>query len=71
MAVVKVIEIIAQSEKGWEEAAQAGLAEAAKTIDDIRSMWVKEMEAVVENNRIVQYRLNAKISFVVSDKKRG
>jgi flavin-binding protein dodecin len=43
--------------------------EAAKTIQGIQSVWVKDMQAVVENNRIVQYRLNAKISFVVNEER--
>jgi flavin-binding protein dodecin len=69
MAVVKVIELIAQSEKSWEDAARAGLQEAAKTIHGIQSMWIKDMQAVVKEDKIVQYRLNAKLSFVVNDKR--
>jgi dodecin len=69
MSVVKVVEIIAQSPKSWEDAAQEGVKEAAKTIQGIQSVWVKDMQAVVENNRIVQYRLNAKISFVVKEER--
>jgi dodecin len=41
------------------------LEEAAKTVRNIQSIYVKEMQAVVENDRIVQYRINAKISFVL------
>jgi len=70
MAVVKVIEILAQSPKGWEDAAQEGLKEVAKTINGIQSIYVRDLQALVENNRIVQYRLNAKVSFIVREEKR-
>jgi flavin-binding protein dodecin len=65
MPVVKVIEVLTQSPKSWEDAAQEGLNEVSKTVQDIQSIYVKEMQAVVENGKITQYRLNAKISFVV------
>jgi dodecin len=67
MAVVKVIEVLAQSEQGWEEATQAALQHASKSIRNIQSIYVKEMQAVVENNRITQYRVNVKISFLLED----
>jgi flavin-binding protein dodecin len=61
--VVKVIEVLAQSEKSWEDAAKNALDEAKKTLRNIRSIYVKELEAKVENNEITEYRINAKISF--------
>ncbi|MGN6554252.1 MAG: dodecin family protein [Verrucomicrobiota bacterium] len=70
MAVVKVIEIIAQSPKSWEEAAQEALKEVEKTIQDVRSIYVRDLQAKVENGKIVEYRLNAKISFAVKDTQR-
>ncbi|MBZ2174041.1 dodecin family protein [Schnuerera sp. xch1] len=65
MAVVKVIELLSESVNGWEAAAQEAVTEASKTIDNIQSVYVSNMQAVVENNKIVNYRLNVKISFVV------
>lgn len=65
MAVVKVIEIIAESPKSWEDAAQLALKEAAKTVRGIQSMWVQDMKAIVKNNKIVAYRANCKISFTI------
>jgi len=65
MPIVKVVEVMAQSEKSWEDAAQTALREAAKTIRGIKSLWVKEMQAVVENGKITQYRITAKLSFVI------
>jgi len=64
-AMVKVIEVLAQSEKSWDDAAKVALEEASKTLRGIRSIYVKDMQAVVEDNRIVKYRLNAKISFTL------
>jgi dodecin len=66
MAVmVKVIEVLAQSETGWEDAAKVALAEASRTLRGIQSIYIKDMQAIVEDNRIVQYRINAKISFLL------
>jgi dodecin len=65
MAILKVVEILAQSEKSWEDAAQLAVQEAAKTVRNIKSIYIQEMEATVENDRITHYRVNAKISFEV------
>jgi flavin-binding protein dodecin len=65
MAIVKVIEVLAQSENSWEEATQEALREASKSVRNIQSIYIKEFQAVVENNRIVNYRINAKISFLI------
>ncbi len=69
MAVVKIIELIGSSPKNWEEATKNALAEAAKTIKNIRSVYVKRCNAVVEKNKIVEYRANVKIAFVVEREK--
>lgn len=63
--IVKVIEVIAESGKSWDDAAQAAVAEAAKTVQQIKSIWIDNFSGEVENNRIVRYRVNAKISFLV------
>ncbi|MBN1154405.1 dodecin domain-containing protein [candidate division KSB1 bacterium] len=67
MSIVKVIEVLAQSEKGWEEAAEEAVKYAAKTVRDIKAIYIKEFQADVKNNKITNYRVNAKISFVVED----
>jgi flavin-binding protein dodecin len=61
--VLKVIELLAQSEKSWEDAAQGAVKEASKTLRNIRSIYIKEFEASVEGGKIQQYRVNAKVSF--------
>jgi flavin-binding protein dodecin len=67
MAVVKVIEIMAESTVSWEDATKDALAEAAKTIKNIQSIYVDSMQAVVEDNKIARYRVATKISFIVRD----
>lgn len=64
MSVVKVIELLAEG-KTMEDAVEAALAEASKTIRNIKSVYVEEIQAIVENNKISKYRLNVKVSFVV------
>lgn len=63
MALIDVIEILTESDTSWEEAAQQAVQTAAKTVRGIRSIYIKEFEAVVENDQITRYRINAKISF--------
>ena len=65
MATLKVIEVLAQSEKSWEDAAQVALNEASRSLHNIKSIYMKEMEVKVENNQIIEYRINAKISFAL------
>lgn len=63
--MLKVIEVLAQSDKSWEDAAQNAIAQASKTVHGIKSIYIKEMEATVDNNKISQYRINANISFLL------
>lgn len=65
--VVKVIEVLAQSEKGWEDAAKNAVEEASKSLRHIRSIYIKNFEAAVENGKITEYRINAKISFALEE----
>lgn len=64
MAVMKVIEVLAQSEKSWEDAAQQAVAEASKSVRNIRSLNIENMQAVVNDGHL-NYRLDAKITFEV------
>jgi hypothetical protein len=65
MAILKVIEVLAESDKSWDAAAQEAIREASETLENIRSIYIKEFEATVVNNRIAKYRINAKISFEI------
>lgn len=65
MPMLKVIEVLAESEKSWEDAAQAAVSNAAETLHGVKSIYLKDMEATVDDGRIVNYRINAKISFLL------
>jgi dodecin len=65
MAIVKVIEVIAGSNKSFDDAVRVALTEAKRTVKNIRSIYVQEMKANVENGEITSYGVNAKISFEI------
>lgn len=67
MSIVKVIEVMAESPMSWEAAAQSAVMEAGKTVDNIKSVNIKNFQAVVENKEIVGYRVTANIAFVVHE----
>ncbi|MFW6201484.1 MAG: dodecin family protein [Gemmatimonadota bacterium] len=64
-SIAKVIEVIGQSEESWDDAVRNVLEETAKTVDNVREIWVESMKAVVENDRIAEYRVTAKVTFLV------
>ncbi len=68
MSVVKVIEVIAASEKSVEDAMQKAVSEASKTVDNIDSVWVKDIKAHVKDGRITTYGVITKISFRLNSK---
>ena len=63
--MLKVIEVIAESNKSWEDAAAGAVARAGETLKGIKSIYIKDFQAKVENNKIVMYRINANISFML------
>ncbi len=65
MAIVKVIEIIASSEKGWEDATRNGIKQAGKTVKNIKSAWVSDQKVIIKDNEISEYRVNLKVSFEI------
>ena len=65
MAVLKVIEVLSNSNKSWEDATQNAVKEASKTVKNIRSVYVKEQSAIVKGDEVTEYRVNIKITFEV------
>jgi flavin-binding protein dodecin len=61
--IVKVIEVMSESPNSWEEATQNVASEASKTLRNIRSIYIKEFTASVENEKVTSYRINAKVTF--------
>lgn len=67
MSIVKVIEIMSNSTKSWEDAAQNAVNHAAKSLRNIKSLWIHEQSAVISNNKIIEYRVNVKLSFEIDE----
>ena len=65
MAVAKVIEISSASKESFEDAIQQGINRAAESVDDIKQAWIKEQKVVIENNQIVEYRVDMKVTFLI------
>ncbi len=65
MAVLKVIEVLANSDKSWEDATKKAVAQASKSVKNIKSVYLNEQSATVEDGTISDYRVNVKITFEV------
>lgn len=65
MAILKVIEILADSNKSWEDAAGNAVEKAGETVKNIRSIFVQEQSATVSEGKIEKYRVNVKVTFEV------
>ena len=65
MAMLKVVEVLAESNKSWEDAAQVAVTIAAKTVRHIKSINVENLQATVDGNKITSYRINGKLTFVL------
>lgn len=66
MAFLKVIEVLAESSESWEDAAQSAISAAMKTVRNVKSIYIKNFEAKVdETGKIQTYRINAKITFML------
>jgi dodecin len=65
MSVIKVIEIMSSSPKSWEDATAIAVKTAGETLKGIRSVYIHHLSALVENNKITEFRVNAKITFEV------
>ncbi|HEY9514499.1 MAG TPA: dodecin family protein [Gemmatimonadaceae bacterium] len=67
MSVAKVTEITATSTTSFEDAIQSGLARADKTLRNVEGAWVKSMKVDVNDGKISAYRVNLKVTFVLTD----
>ncbi len=65
MAVLKVIEVLANSDKSWEDAAKKAVSHASKSVKNIRSVYINEQSASVDDGKLTEYRVNVKITFEV------
>jgi len=67
MSVAKVTEISSTSTESFEAAIQEGIARANKTLDEVRGAWINEMKVDVAAGKIVNYRVNMRVTFVLTD----
>ncbi len=64
-SIVKVVEVIGESDKSFDEAVKNAVRESAKTIKNMKSVWVDNMSGVVESGEVTTFRANVKVSFVI------
>lgn len=65
MAIMKVIEVMANSDKSWEDATRKAVKHAAKSVKHIKSAFVQSQSVVVNGDDVEEFRVNVKISFEV------
>ncbi|HHJ39224.1 MAG: hypothetical protein AXA67_11850 [Methylothermaceae bacteria B42] len=67
MSVAKVTEIIASSPVSFDEAVKEGVERANKTLENVKGAWVSDHKVVLDNGKIVEYRVRLKVTFVLKD----
>ena len=67
MSIVKTIELSGRSSESFEDAVRRTVERASSTIRNLRSVWVKEFEGVVENDQVTQFQVIVKISFLLDE----
>lgn len=67
MSVLKVIEVLGNSTVSFEDAVKNVVKESSKTVKNIKSVYIKDMQVTVENNKVAQYRVTTKVTFGILD----
>lgn len=67
MAVARVTEITASSTKSFEDAIRLGIERANKTLENVKGAWIQEQKLKIENGKISEYRVNMKITFILTE----
>ena len=65
MAIAKVVEVTSSSQKSFEDAIQTGISKVTETVKNVQGAWINEQKVIIQDNKITEYRVNLKISFVV------
>ena len=65
MAVLKVIEVMSNSSKSWEDATKKAVTHASKSVKNIKSVFVQSQSAVVNDGEVTEFRVNVKLTFEV------
>jgi len=66
MSVARVTEIIASSPKSFDDAVKTGVKRACKTLKNVKGAWVKSQKVVIEKDKIVEYRVNLDVTFILN-----
>lgn len=67
MSVARVTEIISASTKSFDDAIAKGVARACETLKNVESAWVKDQKMSIKGSKIIEYRVNLKITFILKD----
>ena len=66
MTIARVTEIIASSTKSFDDAIEKGINRASKTLTNVEGAWVKQQKVVVKNGKIREYRVDLKVTFILT-----
>ena len=67
MAVARVTEITASSTKSFDDAIRIGIERANKTLQNVKGAWIQEQKLRIEDGKVSEYRVNMKITFILTD----
>jgi flavin-binding protein dodecin len=67
MTIAKVTEITASSPNGFDDAIRSGIERATKTLNNVRGAWVQDQEVEIQDDKIVEYRVHLRVTFVLDD----
>ncbi len=67
MSVARVTEVTASSKKSFEDAIRKGVKRAGKTLEHVKSAWVQEQSVVIDDDEVVEFRVNMKVTFILKD----
>ncbi|HET7680607.1 MAG TPA: dodecin family protein [Xanthobacteraceae bacterium] len=67
MSVARVTELISASPKSFEDAVQAGVSRAVKTLKNVEGVWIDNQKCVIKKGKIAEYRVNLKVTFILED----
>lgn len=67
MSFAKTIELSSESEEGFHDAVRRGVERANRTLENVKSVWVKDEEVLVDGGAIQGYRAHLKVTFVTKD----
>ena len=67
MSIARVVELTATSEQSFEDAMRKGIARATQTLRNVKSAWIKEQEVEISDGKLVKFKVNMLVTFVLDD----